>query len=314
MRSKTQFFNGQRFHEYALARKELVKNEIVAASPEYLLSVDSKEYADYLINKYSLEFPTVEFDKVTVSYREANVEVAAAQGYPYMHEWETRTTRRQIISYHHPYVGELHLLSLAPTSRILTEVDVEVDQRKQSIDIEVINHRNSPEAVKQAYEQELQGLKGNYKNLEANVLAFNASLLADIPAQIEQRRQQLDEQQRLLPSLDVPLRANNNVPATFSIPKPKLRQKITIEPAPLSSYTPEPALDAESYHRILQLINDIGQSFERLPSIYKGKQEEDVRDFILLVVDPNLKWAVLLAKPSIRRGEPIFFWPVHASC
>lgn len=37
----------------------------------------------------------------------------------------------------------------------------------------------------------------------------------------------------------------------------------------------------------MKLINDVGKNFERMPSLYKGKGEEDLRDHILMTLDPN---------------------------
>jgi hypothetical protein len=46
--------------------------------------------------------------------------------------------------------------------------------------------------------------------------------------------------------------------------------------------TLEPTLDQAIYQEILQVIYDTGVVFERNPSIYKGKGEEDLRDYLLL--------------------------------
>lgn len=54
-------------------------------------------------------------------------------------------------------------------------------------------------------------------------------------------------------------------------------------------FKPEPTLNEESYRHILKLINDVGKNFERMPSVYKGKGEEDLRDHILMTLDPNFE-------------------------
>jgi len=54
-------------------------------------------------------------------------------------------------------------------------------------------------------------------------------------------------------------------------------------------FTPEPALDEAIYRQILKIIHDVGKQFERLPSTYSGKKEEDLRDHILLFLEPNFE-------------------------
>lgn len=48
-------------------------------------------------------------------------------------------------------------------------------------------------------------------------------------------------------------------------------------------------MDSENYYRILKIIQDVGKNFERMPSVYSDKQEEDLRDHILMNLDPNFE-------------------------
>lgn len=282
---------------------EKIKNEIYAKSTEFIQGVDTLEFADDLINQYTVDFLVIDFDKTTVSQREEPVEASAFNGYPYMHEHETRKVKRPVITYHHPYKGDTGLLSIAPSNILVSVCEAYVDQRHHSIDIDVPNHHNNLDAVKHSYHQQLDGIKRNYTSLAANFAEFNARLASDIPAIIEDRRRQLEKQQNFLLDLNVPLRPNPSVSPTFSVPRPKLREKITVKSPESSSFTPEPALDGENYNKILQLINDIGQNFERLPSVYKGKQEEDLRDFILFVLDPNFEMGSASGETFNKSGK-----------
>jgi len=46
-------------------------------------------------------------------------------------------------------------------------------------------------------------------------------------------------------------------------------------------------LDTGVYQDILQIIQDVGKQFERMPSTYADKGEESLRDHILLVLEPH---------------------------
>jgi hypothetical protein len=94
----------------------------------------------------------------------------------------------------------------------------------------------------------------------------------------------------MMVSLGVPLKKNDDAPSTFSIPKPEIRKKISIKPTVnAQGYQPEPSLNDGYYKEILKLINDVGKNFERLPSVYKGKNEETLRDHILMMLDPHFE-------------------------
>lgn len=86
------------------------------------------------------------------------------------------------------------------------------------------------------------------------------------------------------------MKKKEGVAETFSVPNPKLKDKIIVKPIVYEKdFKPEPALDDNNYKKILKIINDVGKNFERLPSTYKGKGEEDIRDHILLILDPNFE-------------------------
>ncbi len=56
-----------------------------------------------------------------------------------------------------------------------------------------------------------------------------------------------------------------------------------------TGFTPEPCLADSVYIEILQMIQDVGKEFERLPSIYIGKEEEHLRDHFLMMLEPNFE-------------------------
>src|SRR5690606_31685277 len=120
---------------------------------------------------------------------------------------------------------------------------------------------------------------------------FNSSLKSNLNSVFSKRKNALLNKNNLMSSLGVPLKRKNSTTNTFSVPKPQLKEKIKISKPVVTEkgFKPEPTLNEESYRHILKLINDVGKNFERLPSIYKGKGEEDLRDHILMTLDPNFE-------------------------
>jgi hypothetical protein len=92
-------------------------------------------------------------------------------------------------------------------------------------------------------------------------------------------------------ALGVPVRRAGNTSSTFSVPA-KRTKAIAEKPKPTvteKGYTPEPTLDNTIYNQILKIIHDVGKQFERLPSTYSGKEEEHLRDHMLLILEPNFE-------------------------
>lgn len=64
------------------------------------------------------------------------------------------------------------------------------------------------------------------------------------------------------------------------IPKPS---------AVVKSGKPDPTLGEGTYQEILQTIHDLGKAIECMPSTYVGKSEEDLRDHILMYLEPRFE-------------------------
>ncbi len=254
-----------------------------------ILNVNVDDYKRHLVQKYSIDIPQFHFDKVFVDTTEKQI---SASRFPpeFMFFDRDKSVSKQVVIYHLPYTGNIELLQLRPNPYALMSYDANLDTRQRCVLIEIINYYNDPEKIKQQYNQEVGYLSSNYGNIRNNLQGLNDSLEQSITTLINQRRQQVLQKNNLLASLGVPIKKKDGVAETFSVPNPKLKDKIIVKPVVYEKdFKPEPALDDNNYRKILKIINDVGKNFERLPSTYKGKSEEDIRDHILLILDPNFE-------------------------
>jgi hypothetical protein len=102
------------------------------------------------------------------------------------------------------------------------------------------------------------------------------------------RKQHVLSKHDLLAALGVPVKRRDDLPQTFSIPTPLTRQKIQIAKPHVTEigYTPEPTPEQATYEEILKNLHDWGKQFERMPSTYSNKEEEELRDLFLVFVEP----------------------------
>ena len=111
------------------------------------------------------------------------------------------------------------------------------------------------------------------------------------------------KQRQFVAALGVPIRASTEVSSTFAVPA--IRKKIQL-PKPIAStepYSPEPTLDQSIYDGILKVINDTGKVFERLPSTYGDKGEEDLRDHLILQLTPHFELTSTTGETFNRSGK-----------
>ncbi len=82
-------------------------------------------------------------------------------------------------------------------------------------------------------------------------------------------------------ALGIPLRRTANAPQTFAVPV--IPKKLVVKPPSSEAvHKTDPTLDDQTYQHILSIIHDAGVGMERLPSTYANKQEEDLRDYLLI--------------------------------
>lgn len=295
-------FSKGRISEIFQRAYETIKTTIENETENFILNANETEYAEHLESKHKLDIPELHFDQVNADSYEAEI---PAEYFPInFNVYEGKKYKKGIIQFFVPCSGNINLLAYSPANIISIGGGGHFEIKGDSIVAEFINFSNNAEEINRNYQSEVNGVHSNYNYLKNDIISFNSTLKSHIQSAFSQRKQQLLNKNNLLSSLGVPLRKKENVPATFSIPKPQLREKIIVKPIVHDKgFKPEPTLDNENYKKILKIINDIGKNFERMPSVYKGKGEEDLRDHILLTLDPNFEFGSASGETFNKTGK-----------
>jgi len=295
-------FSKGRISEIFQKAVDAIQSTIENETENYILNANETEYAEHLESKHKLDVPELHFDQVNADSYEADI---PAEYFPRtFNVYEGKKYKKEIIQFFIPCSGNVNLLAYSPANIISFGGGGHFEIKGDSIVAEFINFSNNAEEINRNYQSELNGVHSNYNYLRNDIIGFNNSLKAHILSVFGQRKSKLLSKNNLLASLGVPLRKKDNVPSTFSIPKPQLREKIVVKPVVHEKgFKPEPTLDNENYKKILKIINDIGKNFERMPSVYKDKGEEDLRDHILMTLDPNFEFGSASGETFNKTGK-----------
>ena len=272
------------FHEGSLRdvlenQKAKLKQEVESQQQNYLLNANETQLVAHLADKYRIEPVVLQEDKVYATDREAMVPAERYQGF------ETnmrRACRKQVVRYHLPFTGDFNLLKYMPSTRILWTQNVPVENGEVCFDA-IVWHDDS-ESVKREWEEFLNSLRTQVGYSTSEVNAYNARLEPEVLGMIQRRKAEVLKRNSLLGSLGVPLRKASDVPLTFAVPPPKKKVIVAKPSASTAPFVPEPTLDEGTYTEILKIIYDTGVEIERHPSIYEGKDEETLRDHLLMVL------------------------------
>lgn len=197
------------------------------------------------------------------------------------------TYQKPAFAYFLPLQGDPEVLKFYPNPRIHWSADVFL--QGGCLCTELVCFHDNTDEVRRDFEEFVRHLRIQLGHIRPQVAAHNASLPVLAATAIHERRQAVLKRNQLAASLGVPIRRRDDAPATFRVPVRATPAKIVPRPTvPAgSTFAPEPTLDVETYSALLRNIYEFGKAIERMPSTYRGKSEENLRDFLLTHLEPN---------------------------
>ena len=270
-------------------RRKSISAEINSQNDDYILNVNKEEYIQHLISNFHIDPVEIHRDQLTVSTHEEQI---PAEMHPssYFVDRDGSYTR-DVIKFHLPFTGDEELLKVRASTYSMSAPLITIEDN--CICFKIINFNSEPERIKRESENTINRLINQNGYLTNDLNKFNSSIESIASQAFDARKQQLLKKTDLISALGVPVRKSTNTSSTFSVPA-KRAKAIATNPKPTvmeKGYTPEPTLDDTIYGQILKIIHDVGKQFERLPSTYAGKEEEHLRDHMLLILEPNFEGA-----------------------
>ena len=280
------------FSEYELSgylreQRNEIQSKINHKSEDYILNVNETEYINSLVDEYTVTPININFEKMFITDYEKKI---PAEDFPrdiVVHEGKSYP--RQAIVYHLPYTGNQYLLECSATHQYLMWT-TEVFLDNQCLCFEIVSLRDNAEEIKRKVQEIIDNLKTQLGYLVSEVDRFNNSLPMVVKQLFQERKQRLLKKNKMVAALGVPVKKREDLPETYAIPTPEFRKSVNVEPQVTEvGYKPESTLPDSEYQDILQTIHDVGKMFERLSSTYSGKDEEALRDHLLLYLEPRFE-------------------------
>lgn len=268
-------------------QRSSIEKAIKGQNDDYILNVNREEYIQHIISEYSITPIEIHKGDLSVSSHE---EMISAEMHPNTYFMDRGSSfPRDVLVFHLPFTGDPTLLKVRASTYSMSAPMITIEQ--ECICFKIINFDLDAEKIKQKSEATIQSLETQNSYLSRDLEQFNSSIERHASNIFDTRKEQLLKKNDLIASLGVPVKESGNKSSTFSIPA-KRTKAIASKAKPQvteKGYTPEPTLDAEIYRQILKIIHDVGKQFERLPSTYSSKEEEHLRDHMLLILEPNFE-------------------------
>ncbi|MBI3194774.1 MAG: hypothetical protein HYZ34_09970 [Ignavibacteriae bacterium] len=264
-----------------------LRSEVESQNDNYLLNVNETEFINYLVKEYTVNNVEIDPSGVYVSHLEKYI---SAEYFPRdFNVYAGRSYKKNVVKYHIPFQGDTELLKCVPSSRILWTTDITIEE--DCICFEIISFRDDAEEIKKEADHRIGNILRQASCVKTEVESFNSNLRSQAEQVFRARKERILKTSNFLASLGVPLKKKENYLPTFAIPSPQINRSVNINKPKVNEtgFKPEPALDNSTYNDILQVVHDVGKQFERMPSTYANKQEEDLRDHFLLYLEPRFQ-------------------------
>lgn len=284
---RSRIFGERELRDFLEASKANIAHSIESEKDDYILNVNEDDYIAHKVSEAMVDNLEIHVDGI---YASSSEQMIPAERFPRdFHVYSGKSYKKDVIKFHVPISGNIQLLHCMPSSRILWTIDIEVNN--DEFCFEIINFRDNADEIVRIKNENIRSILQQYENVKAEVERANASLDQHVRNVFSSRKQRIQKSSGVLASLGVPIKKSSAVSATFSVPAPQKRKKPLLNKPSVkeAGFTPEPSLDQDTYVEILKLIHDVGKEFERLPSLYAGKEEEHLRDHFLMMLEPNFE-------------------------
>ena len=276
-------FAEESLDQYLKGQRECLRRDICKRDEQYILNVNETQFIQYLISEYSIEPLCIDFCAVSVTEGQKFV---SASDHPSTFIFPfSNGVDRLVLTFHIPICGLHKLLWCWPSSRILWSG--EISFREKEILYKIVCFNQDKDVVNREFSEFKGHVQKQLDNVNADVGLYNDSLQKCVADIFFLRKKELLKKNSFVESLGIPLKNNPNVPITFSVPIASPKKIRVMAPiVGLEPYSPDPIMDMQAFNEIMQTIHATGKQFERMPSTYSKKDEESLRDHILMMLEP----------------------------
>lgn len=290
-------FRRQSAHDVFENYLELIRDEIKKSTNDYILNINKEEWLKYFVNRFK--------QTLLVIYPEKLTQLFTGKGKRQISQFGREYTIETIhIALTIPYEGTTFLLELCPSSFTLDSCKVDVSGYGGGMITRTIElTEQSEQAFNNEKQRFLDYLNINIPSINKDAEIFNQKIAYTFNTAYDIRKQKALSESSFFEKLNII--ANPDSTETYKIPSlaKKSIPKPTIDGNRERKYIQTPELDDALYIDIIGYVYKAFKSVEKKPSIYQVKGEEELRDYLLPILENHYESTTVTGETFNKGGK-----------
>lgn len=256
-----------------------ITREVKSKNPDYILNINADEWEQYFIDKY-------EFIPLKLYPEKATVEFSGKRIVPFEQFGRRFEREEYILIINVPFTGSSCLLRLRPSRFVMRTVRVDAPNGNEgNITLQIVLNEQNPNQFEREKNSFLSYVQKNVPNINNDAEGFNKKIAPHFRSILKAEQEKIKKEISFFEAINVKI--DKRTEGIFQVPT--IKKKSIPEPKLDSNsqkkYVQVPSFSNELYGDVLKVIYDFFKNVEKKPSIYKNKDEESLRDYLLPVIE-----------------------------
>jgi hypothetical protein len=255
--------------------------------PDELLATAEADVIGYLVDKYSVDGPVLDRDRIEQLPVSEDVRAVAAEFPGYYGETLHRRMTKVVVVV--PFTGEKDVFKFSPNQSW-------GHARAQVRDGELrLSWTGDPQfgldaaAIRRHFDGELDSIDRTLSAAHTDIERYNVTLRTRVTSAVADRRSKLLADRQVEASLGFPVRQRPDA-SKFSVPVTR-RKVEPRRPTATGPFRAEPVLPEAQYDQALAVLRNARNALERTPSMTANLDEEKIRDLLLVLLNAQFEGA-----------------------
>jgi len=292
----TRAFNEIPCTDFEMKRNQDLLSDIQSKGKEYLLGVDEREFVEYLYENYLLEPLNIDVSSEHIGTPVKSRENARSEFQHTEYEVEVYT-----FTIKYKFTGSPELFRVQPNPWTLISNDIFVDAHSHLVSFSFKLYNQDPDEFKRIKTSCYNNSFTNLEKLNVNVRDINNRLRSEIERAFRREKDKYLKENDFFTAISI--KVNPDTTSVFTTPT--IAKKNIAQPkiSTTKEFSSEPMMSNEMFKDVLKVIYDSGRSMEKKPALYKGKDEEGLRDQFLFVLETRYVGTTATGETFNRSGK-----------